>query len=411
MIIPPADLRPLIEKTAEYVAKNGSQLEEIIYNKEKDNPMFSFLKLSDPYRAYYDKRVIELARSLINPLNEDMEANKLIMEYQAKQNQMTKPEQEEEPENLEFKFSYPQPRMNLFEAEMVRLTAFYTAMNGYEFLDRVSQKEADNPFFHFLRPSHRLFHYFTNLVESYIAVRDIGKDQFKQLHENCTSKESILNRCARRIQLEKQEFKEKKRLIEDTNKIKENADYDWNNFVIVETIDLEKSPSNIRDNENQASESDRANMKLHLGRKSINPEFAFLAESLKPEKKQRHNTTYTRDVTENEKIDLNEDRPQLISFTPIIDGDMFYKCSFCGQNIPANIFEEHNRQELKLKEEKIRSKPQGKVFGHIEISENIEKMMEKRSELLNQPSKEAEKPSVPEFRQKSVSKPSFLSRK
>jgi hypothetical protein len=80
MIIPQADPRPLIEKTAEYVAKNGSQLEEIIYNKEKDNPMFSFLKLSDPYRAYYDKRVIELARSLINPLNEGMEANKLIME-------------------------------------------------------------------------------------------------------------------------------------------------------------------------------------------------------------------------------------------------------------------------------------------------------------------------------------------
>jgi len=44
------------------VAKNGSAFEEIVRNSEANNPKFSFLKLGDPYRAYFEEKVIEFAR-------------------------------------------------------------------------------------------------------------------------------------------------------------------------------------------------------------------------------------------------------------------------------------------------------------------------------------------------------------
>jgi len=46
------------------VAKNGSQFEDLVAKAEKDNPKFSFLKVGDPYRAYYDSKIYEYSRGL-----------------------------------------------------------------------------------------------------------------------------------------------------------------------------------------------------------------------------------------------------------------------------------------------------------------------------------------------------------
>jgi len=54
MILPPPRIKEIIDKTAEFVAKNGASFEELVMKSEVNNPKFSFLKKDDPYRAYYE---------------------------------------------------------------------------------------------------------------------------------------------------------------------------------------------------------------------------------------------------------------------------------------------------------------------------------------------------------------------
>ena len=46
-------IKDIVETTAAFVAKNGKVLEDRIKKEKADNVKFSFLKVSDPYNAYY----------------------------------------------------------------------------------------------------------------------------------------------------------------------------------------------------------------------------------------------------------------------------------------------------------------------------------------------------------------------
>lgn len=50
----------IIEKTAGFVAKNGSEFEAKIHENERHNPKFTFMNPNDPYNMYYRKRLQEL---------------------------------------------------------------------------------------------------------------------------------------------------------------------------------------------------------------------------------------------------------------------------------------------------------------------------------------------------------------
>ena len=70
IIIPPPEIKSFLnnieiaDKTAEYVAKNGSTFEDLVLKTEYSNPKFCFLKHEDPYRAYYDFKITEFAKGL-----------------------------------------------------------------------------------------------------------------------------------------------------------------------------------------------------------------------------------------------------------------------------------------------------------------------------------------------------------
>lgn len=59
MIFPPADIRGIIDKTAQFVAKNGPEFEQRVLADQSNTQKFSFLLASNPYRAYYDAKVLE----------------------------------------------------------------------------------------------------------------------------------------------------------------------------------------------------------------------------------------------------------------------------------------------------------------------------------------------------------------
>jgi hypothetical protein len=50
---PPPDIAQIVEKTAEFIGKNGNNFEKKILTKEANNPKFDFLKEESPYNQYY----------------------------------------------------------------------------------------------------------------------------------------------------------------------------------------------------------------------------------------------------------------------------------------------------------------------------------------------------------------------
>jgi len=58
VIIPPPEVKSVIDKAAIYVAKNGISFESLIMKVEANNPRFNFLRFSDdPYRPYYIQKI------------------------------------------------------------------------------------------------------------------------------------------------------------------------------------------------------------------------------------------------------------------------------------------------------------------------------------------------------------------
>ena len=64
MIIPPPDIKTVVDKTATYVAKNGPSFESMVMKVEANNPKFNFLRHEDdPYRPYYNQKLEEFTNA------------------------------------------------------------------------------------------------------------------------------------------------------------------------------------------------------------------------------------------------------------------------------------------------------------------------------------------------------------
>ena len=58
IIIPPPEIRAVVDKTAQFVARNGKSFENKIANSaEGKTAKFNFMKAYDPYHAYYELRI------------------------------------------------------------------------------------------------------------------------------------------------------------------------------------------------------------------------------------------------------------------------------------------------------------------------------------------------------------------
>ncbi|KAJ4915796.1 putative splicing factor 3A subunit 1 [Raphanus sativus] len=59
IIHPPPDIRSIVEKTAQFVSKNGLEFEKRIVASNAKNAKFNFLTSSDPYHAFYQHKLAE----------------------------------------------------------------------------------------------------------------------------------------------------------------------------------------------------------------------------------------------------------------------------------------------------------------------------------------------------------------
>ncbi|KMU84487.1 splicing factor 3a [Coccidioides immitis H538.4] len=237
VVVPPKDIRTIIEKTAGFVARNGFVFEDRVREKERNNPKFSFLNPADPYAAFYNWRLNEIKAGRGTAVSAGRAGEPVAVPEEEK------PKGPEAPP--EFHFSARMPNINALDLEVVKLTALFVAKRGKSFMTALSQRETRNYQFDFLRPQHSLYQFFTRLVDQYAELFQINgadaakaeKERIADLEKNVKNKYHILDRAKQRAEWVKyqEQQKQKKEEEEEQERIA-YAQIDWHDFVVVETV-------------------------------------------------------------------------------------------------------------------------------------------------------------------------------
>lgn len=129
----------------------------------------------------------------MDPGKKDSETNKLLLDYQKKQEQEQEKKKNEEKQLEEvedsgvaedFRFTYRMPNISLKQDDVLKLTAQYVAINGEDFLMALTERKRHDPLFNFLKPSNSKFNYFTRMVDSFVKIMGFGAKEYQRLEES-----------------------------------------------------------------------------------------------------------------------------------------------------------------------------------------------------------------------------------
>merc|ERR1711964_835690 len=220
VVLPPREIKAILEKTAGYVARNGNVFEDRIREKEKHNPKFSFLSPNDSYNAYYLWRLSEIKEG----------RGTAVAAGRAGEAEAEPEKPQGPPEPPEFHFSARMPNISAQDLEVVRLTALFVAKNGRQFMTTLSQRETGNYQFDFLRPNHTLHSFFQRLIDQYTTLlRAGGMDgeggklqqlRIEELQANVDDKFHVLGRAKQRAEWFKFQDEQKAKKEEEAEKEK-----------------------------------------------------------------------------------------------------------------------------------------------------------------------------------------------
>ena len=242
VVLPPRDIRAIVEKTAGYVARNGAAFEDRIREKERHNPKFSFLSSNDAYYPFYAWRLDEVRAGRGTAISAGRVGEVAPVQEPEKPKGPAAPP--------DFPFSARMPNMNAQDLDVVRLTALFVAKNGRSFMTTLSQKETRNYQFDFLRPQHSLHQFFSRLVDQYTLLLQSASSEgerakrarVSELEHYADNKFNILSRAQQRAEWVKFQEEQKQKKEEEVEKEKlEYAQIDWHDFVVVETVLFEET--------------------------------------------------------------------------------------------------------------------------------------------------------------------------
>lgn len=257
IIHPPPDIRTIVDKTSQFVAKNGPEFEKRIIANNAGNVKFNFLNASDPYHAYYQHRLSEFRAqnqsSVQQPSSQSTDSavpevvpsapsadGGEVVAAKVDISAQFKPIRKvlEPPEAEQYTVRLPEG-ITGEELEIIKLTAQFVARNGKSFLTGLTSREINNPQFHFLKPTHSMFMFFTSLADAYSKVLMPPKGLTEKLKKNVADMTTVLERCMNRLEWERsQEQARQKAEDEKEQERLEMAMIDWHDFVVVETIDF-----------------------------------------------------------------------------------------------------------------------------------------------------------------------------
>jgi splicing factor 3A subunit 1 len=230
-----ADLEiAIVEKTAGYVARNGPVFEDRIRDKEQHNPKFSFLSPNDAYAPFYQWRLLEIRAGRGTAISAGRADGPAPVEE--------KPKGPAPPPD--FQFSARMPNISALDLEVVKLTALHVARKGKSWMTALSQREARNYQFDFLRPQHSLYNFFSHLVDQYSVLLQTGPEgqkteqaRIQTLQANVQNKFRVLELAKQRAEYVKwQETQKQKKEEEEEAERIAYAQIDWHDFVVVETV-------------------------------------------------------------------------------------------------------------------------------------------------------------------------------
>ncbi|KAJ1868315.1 SF3a splicing factor complex subunit [Coemansia sp. RSA 989] len=373
IIYPPLDIKTIVDKTAERVAKAGEAFEQLIREKYQGNVKFSFINPNDPYYAYYEHMVEQyrsgktIASGNAEPLG-DMADIAMAADHGTPEQNDTAPEPPEP-----FKFAAMLPAISAQDLDVIKLTAQFVARNGRKFMTSLAQRESSNYQFDFLSPQHSLFEYFRSLVDQYTLAFFPPKDLHERMQQDVKDKYQILERAKRRMEWEAFEEQERKQKAEEAEKEKEAfLSIDWHDFVVVGAVEFVEEdayaelPPPIR-------LQDLKNMSLEEKHKAKGT-FAVEPPAPMPQKVQEEDVEMDMEEDEVEEIEaepkpvarappaalgigpmkIRKDYKPNLRRGPQVEVSL--QCQLCKMEIPASEFEEHIRVELidpKWKEQKL----------------------------------------------------------
>ncbi|KAJ8758679.1 hypothetical protein K2173_000400 [Erythroxylum novogranatense] len=257
IIHPPPDIRNIVDKTAQFVAKNGPEFEKRIIANNANNAKFNFLTSSDPYHAYYQHRLSEFRAqnqssgqlSLQEPAESaapesapsapTADGNEVIQKPDPTAQFRPPPRKVlEPPEAEQYTVRLPEG-ITGEELDIIKLTAQFVARNGQAFLTGLTNREMNNPQFHFLKPTHSMFTFFTGLADAYSKVLMPPKGLTNKLTESVTDMTTVLERCLHRLEWERSQEQARQKAEDEIEQERiQMAMIDWHDFVVVESIDF-----------------------------------------------------------------------------------------------------------------------------------------------------------------------------
>jgi len=256
LIYPPPDIRGVIDKTAQFVAKCGPEFEQRVL-REQNHTKFAFLLPTNPYRQYYEHKVKEFKTGVVEETKPAVP--KEIMEQKAKDEERKRKKEQLKAltmgESKKKKVVKPpppdqyivnHPYIAPMDMDIIKLTAQFVARNGQKFLIGLTQRESRNPQFDFLKPTHALFGYFTSLVDAYTKCLMPNKDEVEKLKKCAGSGVEILDRAMSRYYWDEQEEAQRRSKDEEDKQEKEQMQMiDWHEFSVVETIEFTAEDESI----------------------------------------------------------------------------------------------------------------------------------------------------------------------
>jgi len=401
VIVPPPDIRAVVDKTAQFVARNGKSFEERIMKSEEGmTAKFSFLQAFDPYHAYYEQKIRE-AEDVISgksevkaeeaQINKNAEAapiptaqEQVVVSKASLVSPLPKMAQmnpDEEPPAFEFSVTQP-VGISAQDVDVIKLLAQYTAANGRELLSSVAQREQRNPQFDFLKPTSVLFNYFTSLVDQYTLVleknrnaRTVQQQQLRKRQERL----AVLEQTVMRWKWGHNE--EEKRLMQTQEGSADVAALliDWANFSIVETITFD-------DNESHPG------LAPALSSKTMQVSSSFSAFGT--------NTGNHGDTSEDEDMDMEDDEDEesdikiVENYQPVLGSKPLVRPAMVdplsGKAIDINAVGEHMRVQLidprwRIEQQKFQDKQKETGFAAGDsISQNLERFAKNRSDIFGE---------------------------
>ncbi|CEI87839.1 hypothetical protein G6F70_005568 [Rhizopus microsporus] len=366
IIYPPQNVRTMIDKAATHLATKPPELAKHILENDKEGK-FSFLKEGDPYHAYYLFKFNEAKEGRAQPAEVTPGPTAQAVTDTAVDLAPKKPE--------DFLFSATMPAMSAQDLDIIKLTAQFAARNGLSFISQLMKRESRNYQFDFLHSTHSLFPYFTQLIEQYTKVLKPTSDALDRLRSNQADKYHVLDRVKERVEyVAWQEAEKKKKSDEDERERIAYASIDWNDFVVVETVEFTDADEQA-DLPPPMSLAELESMSLAQKRMAAMPELP------KEEETKADMEIDDVDMEASDEEPAEEEQPpapasRIVPKVPEVNGPIKirtdYKpklagaagnkasvpmqtCPRCGKEIPVTEMDEHMRIELldpKWKEQK-----------------------------------------------------------